>query len=106
MARIIISQFVATKMDALIDTLYESGYFVVRENAVKYVGSLRDFINTIPSQRKHATANNLHGEWYCEFKANKHTTWFITFDLAKETYLIKNLINNHTKDYPTLIKSR
>lgn len=34
-----------------------------------------------------------------------NTTWYATFDKENEYFIIRNVINNHTKDYPDFISS-
>jgi hypothetical protein len=45
----------------------------------------------------------VYGEYYAVYKANKHTTWYVIFDKTNDSYIIRNIINNHTPDYPKLI---
>jgi len=104
MEKIILSGFVKLKLKDLFETLIRENYFVIEENAQAYVDELIDFIYKIDTQRQRQTADDRHGEWYCEYKPNKRTTWFITFDKKGENYLVRNLINNHTKEYPEFIR--
>jgi hypothetical protein len=40
---------------------------------------------------------------YCKYKPNRNTTWYVFFDVENDVYLIKNIVNNHSKDYPLYI---
>lgn len=105
MGEVIITRSVHTKMDVLVDRLHSSKYFGNRKDAKSYVDALHSFMNSIATQRHRPTINPKYGAWYCEFKPNRHTSWFVTFDKKEERYIVRNLINNHTKDYPAFIKA-
>jgi signal transduction histidine kinase len=105
MEKIITHEIVSDKLDSLINILYEEGYFDFKENAREYVIAIYEFINTIPKRPHRLTRNNKHGTYFCTFKANSRTTWYISFDKDENTYLIKNITNNHSKDYPDFIGS-
>jgi hypothetical protein len=102
--KIIIAFGVREKLFALIDILMEQEYFSFQDNAHDYVNEIIDFIYTIPHLRHKSTNSKKYGSFYCKFKANNRTTWFVTFDIDGNTFLIKNIINNHTRDYPTFIR--
>lgn len=104
MGEVIILPELADKLAALVGILSEKGYFFTEENAITYVDAIIDFIHTIPNQQHYQTQNKKYGRYYCKYKANKKTTWYITFDNEGTTYVIKNLMNNHTEEYPTYIK--
>ena len=91
-------------LDDLIDILIEDDYFSFLENAISYLIEIYDFIYTIPTQRKKATHRNRYGNWYSAFKINKHTTWYISFNVEGEEYNITHITNNHTADYPRYIR--
>lgn len=105
MAEIIILPLVKAKQNELLLVLFDAKYFATDENAHSYVDEISNFIQTIPDLRHRPTKNKKYGAWYCEYKPNKRTSWFITFDKQGERYVVKNLINNHTKDYPAFIRS-
>ncbi|MEO7309717.1 MAG: hypothetical protein ABIX01_04920 [Chitinophagaceae bacterium] len=104
MEEVIILPSLLAKMNDLVDILFNEEYFALKENAVKYVTALIDFAYTIPIRQHYRTIQPKYGQWYCRYQPNKHTTWYITFDTDGTIYLVKNIINNHTKDYPTFIK--
>ena len=104
MAKVVITPAVVSGLDSLLILLFEKGYFSFKENAIQYVDDLYNFILSIPSLRKRPTKSKKFGAWYCRFKPNKHTTWYVTFDVVADVYLIKRIINNHTRDYPAFIK--
>jgi hypothetical protein len=105
MAEVIILSEVKVKLDKLIQLLVEKGYFGFLDTAEKYVHHIYDFIDTIPVQRRYPTAHRKYGAFYCKYKPNRNTTWFITFDTDNEIWVIRNIINNHTSDYPAFIRS-
>ncbi len=104
MEKIELTGFVKQKLRDLLDVLIEEDYFSYIENAEDYVDKIVDFINTIPKQKRYLTKRKQYGQWYCRYKANRHTTWFITFDTNEVIWIIRNIINNHTPDYPAFIK--
>ena len=104
MEKVIISPFVVNKLESLILVLFENEYFGFMESAMDYVDNIYDFILSIPSQKKKRTKKTKFGNWYCSYKANSKTTYFITFDYENDVYLIKNITNNHSRDYPAFIK--
>ncbi len=104
MAKIISNRLVGLKLKRLLDSLITEGYFSYIENAVAYVKEIERAIDNIDTSIHYPTRNNKYGAWYIRYKANKHTTWYITFDIQDEVYLVKNIINNHTPDYPEFIR--
>ena len=50
------------------------------------------------------TKHPRYGRYYCRYKANAQTTYYLTFDVVQDFYFIKNIISNHTKLYPLYIK--
>ncbi|MEO7308952.1 MAG: hypothetical protein ABIX01_01030 [Chitinophagaceae bacterium] len=104
MERIITLALVLRKLDNLIPVLHGKKYFADRDNAHAYVEAIVDFIQSIPQQRHRPTKDTKYGAWYAEYKPSRHTSWFVTFDKKGERYIIRNLINNHTKDYPEFIR--
>jgi hypothetical protein len=101
--KVIISPLVVDKLESLILVLFEKEYFGFIESAMEYVDNIYDFILTIPSQKKKRAKKSKFGNWYCSYKANKNTTYFISFDYEGDVYLIKNITNNHSRDYPAFI---
>ena len=104
MEEIIIHALVVKRLNNLLDVLLYQGYFVEEENAIAYLKNIRNFIEFIPTQRHRPTINPKYGSWYCEYKPNRRTSWFVTFDKKGHRYIVRNLINNHTKEYPAFIK--
>jgi hypothetical protein len=104
MGQVKITPLVENRLRELEEILYEQNYFSFRETAKDYVNSIYDFISTIPEQRRHSTKSNKYGAFYCQYKLNKNTSYFLTFDMENDTYLVKNVISNHTKEYPEFIK--
>ena len=104
MEEVIISPLVLDKLESLVQLLFEKEYFSYWENADAYVDDIIDFILSIPNIKKKQTKKSTHGAWYCWFTPNRHTTWFVCFDFKNEVYIIKNIINNHGRDYPAFIR--
>ena len=84
--------------------LFKNEYFGFEENPVEYVLNIVKFIYTIPSLKKKLIRFNKYGNWYCSYKHNSKTTWYITFDVEDGIYLITHITNNHTADYPKYIR--
>ncbi len=103
MEEVILLPSVKDKLKNLVFVLYEKEYFSFIENAENYVIAIYDFIYTIPSLKRRRTKNKKHGEYYCKYKPNKKTTWYITFDTEDDIYLVRNITNNHSKDYTRFI---
>lgn len=91
------------KLNGLAQLLFDKEYFSYLENAEDYVLNIKDFIYTIPSLKHKRTKNKKHGAFYCSYKPNRHTTWYITFNTEASHYLIKNITNNHSKNYARFI---
>jgi hypothetical protein len=92
------------KLLTLIEVLFKKEYFGFIESALEYVDKLESFALNIPQERRRLCKNPRYGKWYCKYNANKKTTWFFTFDTDGEYYLIRNVLNNHTSEYPTYIQ--
>jgi hypothetical protein len=103
MEKIVILPALENKLFDLIFILYDKEYFGFPENALAYVDNIIDFIYSIPTLRYKKTKNSKYGTYYCSYKPNRSTTWFICFDFEDKTYLIKNITNNHTKEYTQII---
>jgi hypothetical protein len=101
--KVIISSYADNKLLELVDILYECEYFGFRVDAKNYVDEMYDFIYTIPTLKYKTATNQTRGTFYCKYKPNRNTTWYVFFDVKNETYLIKNIVNNHSKDYPLYI---
>jgi hypothetical protein len=104
MAEIVLLPEVTHKLDSLAGLLFDKGYFAIMDNAFAYVDAVYDFIYTIANQQHYPTAHPKYGAWYSAFRANKHTTWYIIFDKQHDRYIVRNIINNHTSDYPAFIR--
>jgi hypothetical protein len=102
MAEIKLSPLAATKLDELIDTLYEDEYFGFFESSLEYVQNLRNFIFSIDTLKIKNTSINKYGNFYCKYKHNNKTTWYVLFDKINDNYLVNNITNNHSPDYPLL----
>lgn len=104
MEQIIIDASVENKLYSLAEALYYKEYFSYWENVEDYVNNIVDFIYTIPNQPRRRTKHPKLGKYYCRYKANAQTSYYITFDVVEDFYFIKNIISNHTKEYPIYIK--
>jgi hypothetical protein len=104
MEEVIILQEVEDEIFNLIETLYKNEYFSLVESAEVYVLNIIDFIYSIPTLKRKLTADSKFGKYYCTFKHNDKTSWYISFYVEEGLYNIKNVTNNHTEDYPKFIK--
>jgi len=102
--KIIFSEYAAAKIDNLSDILLSKGYFSFLEDSINYVNDLESFIFSIPHQKHYLTKRHKYGRYYCRYKPNKHTTYYITFDTMNDVYLVKNINSSHTPQYPRYIK--
>ncbi len=101
---VILAERVVTRLSELVNILVQKGYFTYWENAENYVDVLQQFAFSIPTQTRRLCKNSRHGKWYCTYKANKHTKWYFTFDTDEELYIVRNVMNNHTPEYPSYIR--
>ncbi|MEO6639399.1 MAG: hypothetical protein ABIN25_14060 [Ginsengibacter sp.] len=104
MEEVILLPSVNDKLKNLVFVLYKKEYFSFLESAEKYVNNIYDFIYAIPTLQHKPTKNKNYGEYYCRYRHNKNTTWYITFDHEDDLYLIKNITNNHSKDYSSFME--
>jgi hypothetical protein len=102
MGKIKFSNSFLYKLEELVKALYKNGYFGFLESSENYVSNIIDFIYTIPSLKKKATGSKRYGAFYCKYKHNNKTTWYITFDLEEDTLIIQDITNNHSSEYPLL----
>lgn len=101
--KVIIHQSVIDKLNALVEILFEKNYFYIEDNAKEYVYLIYTFINEIPKKHHRLSRNTKNGKYFCSYKPNKNTTWYVTFDVEEDIYLINNFTNNHSADYPRFI---
>jgi hypothetical protein len=102
MAEIKLSPLVVAKLDELIDTLFEAEYFGFFESSLEYVQNLRGFIFSIDTIKHKETSIKKYGNFYCKYKHNNKTTWYILFDKLNDKYIVNNITNNHSPDYPII----
>jgi hypothetical protein len=102
MEQINLSPFLLKKLDELVKTLFKEEYFGFYESSEDYVNNIIDFIYTIPSIKYRKTSKNIYGNLFCKYKHNDKTTWYILFDKLDNNYIINNITNNHSVDYPIL----
>ncbi len=103
MEQIIIFEKVRIQLRNISKKLHSKKYFGTLALADAYVLTLINFINAIPTVPHKRTKNQKYGAYYCTYKHSNKTSWYIIFDKKGDLYNIKNIINNHTKDYPTYI---
>lgn len=103
--QIVVKPLVTRKQVELVRALIRKGYFATESAAFAYSDAISDFILTLPKQTARKTRNTSSGHLYATYKANRHTTWYILFDKSNDRYIVRNLINNHTPDYPKFIAS-
>jgi hypothetical protein len=103
MEKVKLSSFVSEKLKELSKTLYDNEYFGFLEDSEMYVEYLKEFIYSIPTLKRKRTANPKNGVFYCKYKHNHKTTWYASFDIQNDFYLVKNITNNHSTDYSDFI---
>jgi hypothetical protein len=103
MGKVIVSEFVEYSLKKITKALYENEYFAYIEDSENYVQNLREFFLSIPEQKARKIVNKRYGNFYCKYKHNNKTTWYVGFDTEDDVYLIKFLTNNHSSDYPKFI---
>lgn len=103
--QVIVELQVTRKQVELVRALIRKGYFATEAAAFAYSDTISDFILTIHKQTARKTKDTSFGEFYATYKVNRHTTWYILFDKNEDRYIVRNLINNHTPDYPKFIAS-
>jgi hypothetical protein len=101
--KVSISKEVNDTLEKLVDILFDKDYFNDIEDAIIYVNKISDFICTIPSKAFRVAPKNTNGNFYITYKPNKHTTWYITFNVENDFFFIKNITNNHSSEYPDFI---
>ena len=106
MEKIILLPQLIEKIERLTVILFDKEYFSYPEDAIAYTDAIYDFIYTIPGNLRRRTKHPRYGLYYCRYKANTQTTYYITFDVIQGYYFIKNIISNHTKEYPLYIRGR
>jgi hypothetical protein len=83
--------------------LYDKEYFGFFESSIEYADKILNFILEIPNQKSKLTKNKRYGEYYCRYKHNSKTSWYIFFDIEDDIYLVKFVTNNHTSYYASYI---
>jgi hypothetical protein len=101
--KVSVSKKVNDTLENLVDILFDEDYFNYLEDAVNYVNNISDFIYNIPNKPYRVAPNDINGKFYITYKPNKHTTWYISFDVEDDLYFIRNITNNHSVDYPNFI---
>jgi hypothetical protein len=104
MEQVIIFTYVEETLLLLIEKLYKDEYFGFKESAKDYVDTIVAFMFTIPTLKCKRTFNPKYGTYYCTYKHNSKTSWYISFDIEDNLYNIKNITNNHSADYPRFIR--
>ncbi len=102
MEKIIFTRQVESQLEELVMKLYYNDYFGFLVDANNYVHNIKNFIETIPTLKPRFTLNKEYGTFYCKYKHNYKTTWYIGFDREDDIYLIKFITNNHSAEYPKL----
>ncbi len=82
----------------LIEILFEKEYFNFRDDAIKYVLSIKNFVhqNISYPAKKTPIKYSKYGEKYMFYKANASTTWYIFFNQDEHRFVVKFIANNHT----------
>ena len=103
MEKVVINSFTRNKLASLVDVMYTNEYFGFKEDAHKYVDEILEFIYRLPAQRYKLMNNPKQGKYYCRYQPNRNTTWYVIFDKEEDFYIVKNVTNNHSKDYLEII---
>lgn len=103
MEKIVISSKARIMLDELVDILYYENYFSYKTSAQDYVNNIYDFISTIPALRHKPTQYKVFVAYYCKYKHNSKTSWYFIFDIEGDSNFIKNITNNHSRDYVRFI---
>ena len=100
--KVIFHPAVVEYLDRLGKQLFDAGYFGFRENAVRYIRKMVDYITAhIPKHcatpapdyfEKYGT-----GMKYITYNATKQTTWYIFFQQMGNRYLVRYISNNHVE---------
>ena len=104
--RIIFSVEVKKYLKELVDLLYSQNYFGFKKDAKLYVQEIVLYINNYDFEtniRKTPKSIQNFGKKFFKFKANNRTTWYIFFDQKDNKFLVKYILNNHSKDVPELM---
>lgn len=104
MEQVKISKKVNVLLQKINQKLHNKKYFGSKELATEYVLNLIDFIYTIPNISHRITKNAMHGKYYSTYKYSFNTTWYVSFDIENDKYIVKNITNNHSPDYPKFIR--
>ncbi|MFV0376803.1 MAG: hypothetical protein ACK5JD_05805 [Mangrovibacterium sp.] len=84
--------------------LYQKDYFGFEDSALRYVDELLDDIQTSLHFRPKYIAPSYFDRYgkemyYCSFRRNKQTTWYIFFSIYQadneRVYLVRYISNNH-----------
>lgn len=103
MEEVVIMPELTDKLNEIIRLLYVKEYFGFLDSAFEYGDKIYDFIYTIPSRKAKSTKDSKYGEYYCSYKPNQNTTWYLIFDKEDNRYLIRDITNNHSPDYDRFI---
>jgi hypothetical protein len=104
--QVIIEPVVIEYLADLINVLYKEEYFGFFESSVEYADKITNFMLDIPNQKSKLTQNKRYGKYYCKYKHNSKTSWYIVFDIENDVYLISFITNNHSHNYPTYIRGQ
>ena len=98
--QVVVKPLVIQKLDELFIALLEKGYFADISNAKAYRKQLEDFVHLLPQHKHRCTKNKRWGEFYATYRANRRTSWYITFDTFEGIgYIVRNIFNNHSRGY-------
>ena len=104
MEKIILSAIADRKLEKLLFKLHDIKYFGDETLASKYVKLIFKFIYSIPTQTYRLTRNPKYGHFYCTYKPNSRTSYFITFDRQGDLYLIKTFSTTTQQIIPNILE--
>ena len=102
---VIILPEVLDYLDDLVIILYIKDYYGFLETASNYVKELLTDIKINLPTKQHKPAPTYFDKYgkdmeYATFKKNKHTTWYVFFEIYEDNveifYLVRYIANNHT----------
>ena len=98
--QVVVKPLVTQKLNELFIALLEKGYFADSSNTKAYKKQPEDFVHLLHRHRHRRIKNKRWGEFYATYKANRRTSWYITFDTFEGIgYIVRNIFNNHSRGY-------
>ncbi len=103
---IIYSTLFVSELDDLGKVLYQQIYFSFVEDVDHYIDKIYDFVEhniEYPISRNSPKNFQKYGKKYLRYDATNQTSWYIFFDQKDHRFLVNNILNNHSQEFPELI---